>query len=86
MEIKSRDDTIMELDNKILRLQSKLPSVQIMTKYAPPPDEVRVYLGKESPSSVISSKNHRLLYLNAIPQHCRSKFEEDKITDLRIFH
>ena len=37
VEIKSRDDTIMELDNKILRLQSKLPSVQIMTKYAPPP-------------------------------------------------
>jgi hypothetical protein len=37
VEIKSRDDIIMELDNKILRLQSKLPSVQIMTKYAPPP-------------------------------------------------
>ena len=44
-----------------------------------------VYLGKESPPSVISSKNHRLLYLNAIPQHCRSKFEEDEIPDLMIF-
>jgi hypothetical protein len=43
-----------------------------------------VYLGKESPPSVISSKNHRLLYLNAIPQHCRSKFEEDEIPDLMI--
>jgi hypothetical protein len=28
MEIKSRDDTIMELDNKILELQSKLPSAE----------------------------------------------------------
>ncbi len=28
VEIKSRDDTITELDNKILELQSKLPSVQ----------------------------------------------------------
>jgi hypothetical protein len=36
VEIKSRDDTIMELDNKILELQSKLPSAQIMAKYAPP--------------------------------------------------
>jgi hypothetical protein len=43
---------------------------------------LRVYLGKESPPTEISSKNHRLLYLNAIPQHCRSNFEEDEITDL----
>jgi hypothetical protein len=37
MEIKSRDDTIMELDNKILELQSKLPSAKVFTKYVPPP-------------------------------------------------
>jgi hypothetical protein len=60
VEIKTRDDTIMELDNKILELQT---SAEILTKYAPPLDEVRVYLGKESPRTEIKSKNHRLHYL-----------------------
>ena len=46
---------------------------------------MRVYLGKESPRTEIRSKNHRLHYLNIITQHCRSKFEEDEITDLMIF-
>jgi hypothetical protein len=50
-----------------------------------PPDEVRVYLGKEIPPTEISSKNSRLHYLNIIPQHCRSKFEEDTFTDFMIF-
>ena len=33
VEIKNRDDTIMEFDNKILELQT---SAEILTKYAPP--------------------------------------------------
>jgi hypothetical protein len=37
MEIKSRDDTIMELDNKILELQSKLPSAKVSPSMSPPP-------------------------------------------------
>jgi hypothetical protein len=82
VEIKNRDDTIMELDNKILELQT---SAEILAKYVPPLDEVRVYLGKESRPMEIRSKNHRLHYLNIIPQHCRSKFEEDEISDLMIF-
>ena len=33
VEIKNRDDTIMEFDNKLLELQT---SAEILTKYAPP--------------------------------------------------
>jgi hypothetical protein len=48
VEIKNRDETIMELDDKILELQT---SAEILTKYVPP---------KESPRTEIRSKNHRL--------------------------
>ena len=75
MEIKKRDDTIMEL----MELKT---SLEIMTKYVHPLDEVHVYLGEESPPSEIKTKHHRLHYLNIIPQHCRSKKEEDEITEL----
>ena len=75
VELKNRDATI-----KLLELQT---SAGILTKYVSPPlDEVRVYLGKESPRLEIRTKNHRLHYLNIIPQHCRSEIEEDEITDL----
>ena len=62
-EIKKRDHTIMEL----LDCQT---SSEMLTTYVPPLDEKRVYLGKESPSSKFKTKNHRLHYLNIIPQHC----------------
>ena len=52
---------------------------------APPPLYERVYLGKESPSSIFKTKLTQLHYLNILPQHIRSKIEEDKINELMIF-
>jgi hypothetical protein len=75
-EIEKRDATIKLLEN----------SAGILTKYVPPSlDDKRVYLGKNSPSSVFKTKHLRLHYLNILPQHLRSKVEEDKIDELMIF-
>jgi hypothetical protein len=77
-EIEKRDATI-----KLLETET---SAGILSKYAPPPlDEKRVYLGKKSPSSIFKTKHLRLHYLNILPQHLRSKIEEDEISELMIF-
>ena len=75
-EIEKRDATIKLLET----------SAGILTKYVPPSlDDKRVYLGKNSPSSVFKTKHHRLHYLNILPQHLRSKVEEDEIDELMFF-
>jgi hypothetical protein len=77
-EIEKRDATI-----KLLETET---SAGILTKYVPPSlDDKRVYLGKKSPSSVFKTKHLRLHYLNMLPQHLRSKVEEDEINELMIF-
>ena len=77
-EIEKRDATI-----KLLETET---SAGILTKYVPPSlDNKRVYLGKKSPSSVFKTKHLRLHYLNILPQHLRSKVEEDEINELMIF-
>jgi hypothetical protein len=75
-EIEKRDATIKLLET----------SSGFLTKYVPPSlDDKRVYLGKNSPSSVFKTKHLQLHYLNILPQHLRSKVEEDKIDEIMIF-
>ena len=75
-EIEIRDDKIELLEN----------SSGFLTKYVPPSlDDERVYLGEKSPSSEFKTKHLQLHYLNILPQHLRSKDEEDKIDDIMIF-
>ena len=86
VEIKDRDDTIREQADTIMELLELKNSSEIKTKYVPPPlDEKRVYLGKESPSTIFKTNHYRLHYLNIIPLHCRSKIEEDEISELMKF-
>ena len=75
-EIKKRDATIKLLET----------SSGILTKYVPPSlYDKSVYLGKTSPSSEFKTKHLKLHYLNILPQHLRSKDEEDEIDELMIF-
>ena len=75
-EIKKRDATIKLLET----------SSGILTKYVSPSlYDKSVYLGKTSPSSEFKTKHLKLHYLNILPQHLRSKDEEDEIDELMIF-
>ena len=53
-------------------------SSEILTKYVPPWDEKRVFLGEESPSSKFKTNILRLHYLNIIPHIVDPKLRRTK--------